>query len=54
MDDAEARDRRRTRRLIIAAFPIAGLSLFSLALGVPWWVGAIAAVIAFVVVVAES
>jgi hypothetical protein len=54
MDDAEARDRRRTRRLVVAAFPIAGLSLFSLVLGVPWWIAAIAAVVAFVVVVAES
>jgi hypothetical protein len=54
VDDASERDRRRTRRLIIAAVPIAALSLFALALGVPWWGVAIAAVAAFVVVVAES
>ena len=57
MDDAserERRDRRRTRRIIIAAFPIAALSLFALVLGVPWWGVALAAVAAFVLVVAES
>ena len=54
MDDAEARDRRRTRRIVIAAFPIGALSLFALVLGVPWWGVVIAAAVAFVVVVAES
>ena len=52
--EAEDRDRRRTRRIIIAAFPIAALSLFALLLGIPWWGVAIAALAAFVLVVAES
>jgi|RhiMethySRZTD1v2_1073278.scaffolds.fasta_scaffold2967647_2 fatty acid desaturase len=52
--EADDRDRRRTRRIVIAAFPIAALSLFALVLGVPWWGVALAGVAAFVLVVAES
>jgi hypothetical protein len=49
--DANERDRRRTRRIVLAALPIAALSLFALALSIPWWGVVVTAVVAFVVIV---
>ena len=40
-----------TRRIVVAAFPIAALSLFAVALSVPWWAVAVAGLVAFVLIV---